>query len=142
MDTLTKEQRSQVMSRIRSTNTRPEVTLRRALWESGLRYRIHYGKERIDIAFPSKRIAIFVDGCFWHRCPQHGVLPKSNKAYWTPKLKNNVARSIAKDERLRRDGWTVFHFWEHEIDRPEKIVRKVIRGKPTAPAKTVSLSHI
>ena len=69
VDKISKEKRSKIMSAIRSKDTKPELSLRRALWAQGLRYRIHYGKEKIDIAFPSKKVAVFVDGCFWHRCP-------------------------------------------------------------------------
>jgi DNA mismatch endonuclease (patch repair protein) len=75
------------MSAIRSENTKPEIALRRALWARGWRYRKHYGKEKIDIAFPSKKLAIFLDGCFWHGCPLHSHLPKSHKEYWHLKLK-------------------------------------------------------
>lgn len=87
MDKISKEKRSKVMSAIRSEDTKPEMLLRKALWAKGLRYRVHYGKEKIDIAFPSIRLAVFVDGCFWHGCPQHSHLPKSNESYWHPKLK-------------------------------------------------------
>ena len=72
-------------------------------------------EERIDIAFPSKRLAIFVDGCFWHSCPLHGHAPKSNKSYWEAKLDSNLKRASLKDGRLRELGWEVLHFWEHEI---------------------------
>ena len=108
--------RSRIMSRIRSKGTGPEMALRRELWRMGLRYRVQYGRERIDIAFPGRKVAVFVDGCFWHSCPLHGHMPKSNAAYWVPKLGKNVERDRAKDTRLRQDGWAVVHFWEHEVD--------------------------
>ena len=109
------EARSRQMARIRSKDTKPELALRKELWHIGLRYRLQYGEERIDIAFPSKRLAIFVDGCFWHSCPLHGHAPKSNKSYWEAKLDSNLKRASLKDGRLRELGWEVLHFWEHEI---------------------------
>ena len=115
LDKLTPEERSRNMSRIKSRGTGPEMALRRALWKVGLRYRVQYGRERIDIAFPNKKVAVFVDGCFWHSCPIHGHPPKSNTAYWMPKLEKNIERDRAKDARLRQEGWDVLHFWEHEV---------------------------
>jgi len=90
MDMFSQEKRSEIMSSIKSKNTKPEILIRKALWKKGYRYRLHYGVEKIDIAFPSRKVAIFVDGCFWHMCPIHGNVPKSNKSYWVPKLKKNV----------------------------------------------------
>jgi DNA mismatch endonuclease (patch repair protein) len=113
------------MSAIRSENTKPEIVLRKALWAKGLRFRVYYGKEKIDIAFPSKRLAIFVDGCFWHGCPIHSHLPKSHKDYWHPKLKRNIERDKAKNSRLERDGWKVLRFWEHELTNTEEVARKI-----------------
>jgi len=108
------------MSAIPSRHTSPELALRKALRERGLSYRLHYGKERIDIAFPGKKIAVFVDGCFWHQCPLHGHLPKSNRRYWLPKLERNKKRAKEKDKRLRKLGWKVIHVWEHEFNNPKK----------------------
>ena len=125
MDRISKEQRSKIMSAIRSENTQPEMTLRKALWAKGLRFRVHYGKEKIDIAFPSKKLAIFVDGCFWHACPEHSRLPKTNRGYWHPKLKRNVERDKAKDERLKMGGWIVLRFWEHELKNLDAILNKI-----------------
>jgi DNA mismatch endonuclease (patch repair protein) len=114
------------MQAIRSTNTKPEVKLRKALFAAGLRYRLHYGKEKIDIAFPGKKVAIFVDGCFWHMCPKHGHLPKSNKAYWHPKLKCNIQRAKEKNKRLKKEGWKVLHIWAHEFNQLDKVLSKVL----------------
>ncbi len=125
VDKITKEQRSKIMAAIRSENTKPEVALRKALWAKGLRFRVQYGEEKIDIAFPVKKLAIFVDGCFWHGCPVHSHMPKSNESYWYPKLKKNIVRAKAKDERLQNDGWTVLHFWEHELQDIDKVIGKI-----------------
>ena len=113
------------MSAIRSENTQPEIMLRKALWAKGLRFRAHYGKEKIDIAFPSKKLAVFVDGCFWHGCPIHSHLPKSHESYWHPKLKRNIERDQAKNRRLKAEGWRVLRFWEHELNEPEKALEKI-----------------
>lgn len=126
MDKFSKEKRSKIMSSIRSKNTKPEVLLRKALWKEGYRYRIHYGKEKIDIAFPSKKIAIFVDGCFWHMCPLHGHVPKSREDYWIPKLNKNMERAKKKDERLEDAGWKVIHFWEHELKNIDEVLENVL----------------
>jgi DNA mismatch endonuclease (patch repair protein) len=127
VDRISKEKRSKIMSAIRSENTKPEIVLRKALWARGLRFRKYYCKEKIDIAFPSKKLAIFVDGCFWHGCPIHSHLPKSHKDYWHPKLKKNMERDQAKNRRLKAEGWKVLRFWEHEVEDPAKILNKVQR---------------
>jgi DNA mismatch endonuclease, patch repair protein len=113
------------MSAIHSKNTKPEILLRKALWAKGLRFRIQYGKEKIDVAFPSKKIAVFVDGCFWHGCPIHSHLPKTNKKYWVPKLKKNVERDSSKNERLRNQGWVIMRFWEHELENIEEVIGQI-----------------
>jgi DNA mismatch endonuclease, patch repair protein len=125
VDKFSKEKRSSIMKAIRSKNTGPEVKLRKVLRARGLRYRVYYGIEKIDIAFPSKKLAVFVDGCFWHGCPLHSHIPKSNKDYWLPKLKRNMERDGAKDERLKGEGWTVMHFWEHEMINVDLTADKI-----------------
>ena len=94
----------------------PEVRLRRELHSRGLRFRVNLRglPGTPDIAFTRAKIAVFVDGCFWHRCPRHGVLPKANRDWWREKLDRNVSRDRLKDEELVSLGWTVVHFWEHE----------------------------
>jgi DNA mismatch endonuclease (patch repair protein) len=115
------------MRAISSKHTNPELLLRKALFASGYRFRVHYGKEKIDIAFPRKKIAVFVDGCFWHMCPKHGHVPKSNKRYWLPKLKKNAIRAKEKGKRLKASGWKAIHIWEHEIPKIENAIRKISR---------------
>src|SRR5689334_19052347 len=110
--------RSGNMARIRGKDTDPEVRLRRELWRSGLRYRKHYKVEglRPDIVFPSKRVAIFVDGCFWHGCPNHYVPPSAGSEFWAAKLTANISRDKAQTLRLQAHGWRVIRIWEHEIN--------------------------
>lgn len=92
-DRLTAAQRQHCMSRVKAKDTKPEMRLRRALWAKGLRYRKHAklpGKP--DIVFPSRRLAVFIDGCFWHACPEHGSIPKTNKEFWKKKIYRTVER--------------------------------------------------
>jgi DNA mismatch endonuclease, patch repair protein len=125
VDKISKKERSKVMSAIRSTNTKPELKLRKALFTKGYRYRIHYGKSKIDIAFPPKKIAIFVDGCFWHGCPLHSHVPQTNVEYWRPKLQRNKERDLAVNACLQNDGWLVLRFWEHELDNISTVINKI-----------------
>jgi DNA mismatch endonuclease, patch repair protein len=103
----------------RSIDTRPEVALRSQLHRSGLRFRKDYllrtadRRARVDVAFPRLKLAVFVDGCFWHACPQHGRQPRSNESYWARKLQRNVERDRQVDVALERAGWRVLRLWEH-----------------------------
>lgn len=100
-------------------DTPAELALRRVLHSKGLRYRVDVRPEsglrrRADIVFSRARVAVFVDGCFWHACPDHGTSSKSNAEWWREKLRTNVARDRDTDERLRSAGWIVVRVWEHE----------------------------
>lgn len=104
----------------RSTNTKPELALRRALHRLGYRYRLGVRvvlpsrSVRPDLTFNARRVAVFVDGCFWHSCPTHGRMPSDPSGYWAAKLARNRARDTVVDEGLRAAGWTVVRVWEHE----------------------------
>jgi DNA mismatch endonuclease (patch repair protein) len=116
MDVLTKEQRSYCMSQIQGKNTKPELMLRKYLWNLGIRYRLHYNLPgKPDIVLIKNRIAVFVDGCFWHGCEAHGVTPKTNSKFWDTKIKENLQRDIRNSALLEDQGWTVLRFWEHDI---------------------------
>jgi DNA mismatch endonuclease (patch repair protein) len=112
--------RSANMRANRRTDTKPEMALRRALHGQGFRYRKDYrldldgARVRPDIAFTARRVAVFVDGCFWHACPEHGTKPASNTWYWGPKLIRTVERDRAADAALLAAGWQVVRVWEHE----------------------------
>jgi len=111
---------SKVMSSIKGKNTKPELLFRKMLWSSGIKgYRLHWKVEgRPDIAFPGKKLAIFIHGCYWHRCPVCNLSkPKVNSTFWSDKFEKNVARDERKRSALERDGWTVLTFWECEIDK-------------------------
>lgn len=107
------------MGRIRSRDTRPEIALRKALWAAGLRYRLKAGVHlpgHPDLAFPRAKVAVFVDGCFWHGCPDHGHIPKSRVEYWAPKIERNQTRDAQANAQLAELGWRVLRFWEHQVD--------------------------
>lgn len=115
----TSPQISARMSRQRTAGTAPEAGLRRELFRRGFRYRVDYPlptmpRRRADIAFTRAKVAVFVDGCFWHSCPEHGTAPKANAEWWAAKLARNVERDRDTDDRLRQAGWIVVRVWEHE----------------------------
>lgn len=108
-----------VMLGNRSRDTKPELAVRRLLHAAGLRYRVSFRpianlRRTADIVFTKHRIAVFIDGCYWHACPVHGTTAKLNSAYWSTKLAGNVARDADTNNRLRDEGWIVLRFWEHE----------------------------
>jgi DNA mismatch endonuclease (patch repair protein) len=127
---------SRQMQRMPRRDTGPEVALRRELHARGLRFRKELGglPGRPDIVFTRAQLAVFVDGCFWHRCPLHSTRPKTNAAWWEAKLDANVARDRRQDQQLTDAGWTVIRVWEHEPvdtagDRIEAVWR-TLRGEP------------
>ncbi len=128
--------RSENMARIRGSNTKPEIRLRRALWSAGLRYRLFITTPagRPDIVFPSRKIAIFVDGCQWHGCPEHYVRPRTREEFWGSKLAENVQRDRRQTLTLEAAGWQVCRFWEHEVaTQLEKVVARIratVEGQP------------
>jgi len=121
------------MKKIRRAGTSAEMELRRALHARGLRYRVDTPllpdkRRRVDIAFPSARVAVFVDGCFWHGCPEHATWPASNADFWRQKIETNQRRDRNTDSQLREAGWQVLRVWEHEDPKPvaariETVVR-------------------
>ncbi|TLF78427.1 very short patch repair endonuclease [Nocardia cyriacigeorgica] len=107
------------MSRQRRAGTEPELALRRELHRRGLRYFVDRApirgqRRRADVIFPRRRVAVYVDGCFWHSCPEHATYPKNNAEWWAEKLAANVARDRATDAALIAAGWQVIRIWEHE----------------------------
>ena len=132
-----KESTSRLMSKNKSKNTKPELVLRKEMWRNGVRgYRLHWKKApgKPDIAFPGKKIAIFVNGCFWHRCPHcRPHLPKSNVDFWKNKFEKNVERDKKKREQLAQIGWETITIWECQIrdqldDQIDRI-KQVVSGQ-------------
>jgi len=129
-DVLTPEQRQFNMSRIRGRDTKPEKLLRSALHAEGLRFRIHRRDipGRPDLVFVKARVAVFIDGCFWHGCPVHCVKPKTNRAFWLSKIRRNKARDVKVNATLAAGGWKVRRYWEHDLKiRMPQIVRALTR---------------
>jgi DNA mismatch endonuclease (patch repair protein) len=126
------------MRAVRRTDTKPELALRRALHRQGYRYRKDFrldltgARVRPDIAFTARRVAVFVDGCFWHCCPEHGTQPAANTWYWQPKLARNVERDRAADAALAAAGWSVVRVWEHET--LEGAIAAVLAALTQSPA--------
>jgi DNA mismatch endonuclease, patch repair protein len=122
------------MSAQKRTGTEPEMLLRKQLHASGLRYRVNMAipglpRRRADITFTRARIVVFVDGCFWHRCPEHATDPATRGEWWQKKLDGNVARDRETDDHLRQLGWKVLRFWEHEDPlSAAEIVERAVRG--------------
>ena len=124
---------SERMTRARRENTGPERALRSVLHRRGYRFRVHRpvpgaARRKVDIVFPVEKLAVFVDGCFWHACPEHATWPSANAAFWRRKLERNAERDRETDARLTASGWTVVRIWEHEsvdeaCDRVEETLR-------------------
>lgn len=131
-DCFSSEKRSEVMRAVSHFNTPPEKRLRRSLWHEGFRYRLHrrISNARPDIVFIGKRVAVFVDGCFWHGCPRHYTAPINNAEFWREKLRMNQERDRRNDRELRDEGWTVLRYWSCEIkcdlSRVLEQVRRVL----------------
>ena len=116
------------MSRQRVGDTQPELCVRRLLFAAGLRYRKHYPvpgypRRSIDVAFPRQRLAVFLDGCFWHGCADHKSTPKANAGWWAAKIEENRRRDWETTAELESRGWRVMRFWEHEA--PEAVMAAI-----------------
>ena len=127
-DVFTKAKRSEVMSRIRGRgNKETEIALARIFRAEGItgwrRHTALIGNP--DFAFRRQRVAIFVDGCFWHGCPKHSNMPANNRAFWKKKLAGNQARDRLVSRTLRRNGWRVVRIWEHELRKPARVLARV-----------------
>jgi len=136
-DTVDKATRSRIMSRIRGKNTKPEIQLRRALFATGTRFRVHDRSVpgTPDISHKGAKVAVFVDGCFWHGCPEHYSRPASRRKFWDAKLAYN--HDLRRRVLARLDGWTVTQVWECQVrdEAPtvaSAIARSIRRGRTTA----------
>lgn len=125
------------MSRQASRDTAPEVAVRKLLHASGYRYRVNervpgMSRRTIDIAFTRAKVAVLIDGCFWHGCPTHATQPKANAEWWREKLERNMARDRETTAHLESEGWKVLRFWEHES--AEEVAGRIVAtvGPPSA----------
>ena len=127
------------MAKVRQKGTDAELALRTEMFRIGLRYRIDYlvltrPRRVADVAFPGRKIAVFVDGCFWHGCPEHGTWPKHNGEFWREKIEANRRRDADTNDRLRSAGWTVLRFWSHESPMDAaRTVAETVAGAETRP---------
>jgi DNA mismatch endonuclease (patch repair protein) len=119
-------------------DTKPEMALRRELHRRGFRYRVDVSpvaglRRRADIIFTSARVAVFVHGCFWHGCPDHGTKPKANAEWWAEKLERNISRDVDTRQQVEAAGWAVVEMWEHEdpIDVADKLALLIRSRLPT-----------
>jgi len=128
-DIYDRNKRSLIMSKVKRKNTKLEVMLRKALFQAGLRgYRIDSKLPgHPDIVYTRFKVAIFVDGCFWHGCPKCGSIPKSNTEFWINKINANKDRDIRVNKMLGENGWTVLRFWQHEISKELDRVLQTVR---------------
>ncbi len=114
----------------RRRDTSPEIAVRSILHARGLRFRVDYPIRtaertiRVDIAFPRVKLAILIDGCFWHGCPEHGTMPTRNRDYWEPKITRNRERDLHQTELLSETGWRALRFWTHE--HPDEICNQIL----------------
>jgi len=138
---------SRRMAKVRQKGTDAEIKLRRELYRNGLRYRVSYvvlqrPRRVADVAFPGIKIAIFVDGCFWHGCPKHATWPKQNAEFWRQKIKTNRSRDADTNGKLEAIGWQVVRVWEHEspVTAAESISRLVAKTKAMR-SKSPSSTH-
>ena len=132
-DRLGKNTRSYIMSQIKGRNTKPEISLRKALFKQDYRYSLNHRFKGInckpDIVMVSRRVCIFIDGCFWHRCKKCFRAPRTNKLYWVPKIKENIDRDRRQNSVFKKEKWKVIRIWEHEINQDVcKVVRKIIKS--------------
>ena len=129
-DVLTKEQRRYNMSRIKGKNTKVELKFRKHLQKLGLKgYQLHSNSVfgRPDVTFDKFKVAVFIDGCLWHKCKIHYVPPKTRKYFWINKIEANVTRDKLVNKTLKKTGWKVLRFWEHEVHKNMDYVMNKIR---------------
>ena len=133
-DVFTKEKRSEVMSRIKGRGNKDTelalILIMKKHHISGWRRNYDlFGKP--DFVFPKQKVALFVDGCFWHMCPKHFNMPQNNKAFWEKKLLGNKVRDGVVVRTLRQGNWKVVRIWEHELASPEQVVKKLVKALQT-----------
>lgn len=131
--------KSEQMARVRSRNTGPEVALRSALHRAGLRFALRSGLPGSpDVAFVRQRVAVFVDGCFWHGCQRHYTRPVANASFWSQKLRRNVERDRRADADLALLGWSVVRIWEHDVLKSLDVtvarVQRILRRREASAA--------
>lgn len=128
-DTVSKKKRSEIMSKVKSKDSKIEVDFRKSIWKAGFKYRKnptkYFGKP--DIVLPKHKMAIFVDSCFWHGCKKHCRIPTARKKYWTAKIDRNIARDKEVSKYYKKQGWKIFRIWEHDLlKKQDKIIKSML----------------
>lgn len=128
-DIFSRKKRSEIMSKVRSKDSRIEVEFRKKMWRAGFRYRKnaknYFGKP--DIVLPKYKTVIFVDSCFWHGCDKHYSIPKTRVDFWKNKIKENKRRDREVDRHYVKEGWSIIRIWEHDLKNSDKIINKINR---------------
>ncbi|WP_439024603.1 very short patch repair endonuclease [Bacillus halotolerans] len=119
MDNVSKEKRSNTMKAVKSKNTKIEKVVSKEIWGRGIRFRknVKNLKGKPDIAIKKYKIVIFIDSCFWHGCPLHGRIPKSNVEFWNNKIKRNIERDKSINQYYTKKGWNILRIWEHDLNK-------------------------
>ena len=128
MDTVSRQKRSEIMSHVKSKDSKIETLFRKELWQSGFRYRKNSSKYfgKPDIVLPKYKTAIFIDSCFWHGCKKHCRIPTARKKYWTEKIARNAERDKEVSKHYKKLGWKIFRVWEHEMSKNlNKMLKKI-----------------
>ncbi|MFA6096032.1 MAG: very short patch repair endonuclease [Candidatus Paceibacterota bacterium] len=129
MDIYSKKKRSEIMSKVRSKDSKLEIEFRKKLWKVGFRYcknsSKYFGKP--DLVLSKYKAVIFVDSCFWHGCKRHGSMPNTRKRFWQLKLARNVERDREVTKYYKKIGWKIFRIWEHQLKNGQKIIDRIIQ---------------
>jgi DNA mismatch endonuclease (patch repair protein) len=129
---------SRRMSATKGQSNQWELSIRSALHRQGFRFRVYYrgilgSRRSIDIAFPARRVAVFLDGCFWHGCPKHATVPKTRTEFWKHKIATNRTRDRDTNRKLRKLGWKVIRVWSHESNPTDRIIKQLMASPPLRP---------
>lgn len=124
VDVVSKKKRSEIMSAVRSKDTKIEIAFRKALWKQGFRYRKNSAKYfgKPDLALKKYKTAIFIDSCFWHGCKKHCRIPATNKKYWIDKINRNKERDKEVSKFYKKSGWKIIRIWEHDLVKKQKAI--------------------
>jgi len=126
-DIFSKKKRSEIMSKVRSKDSKIEIEFRKKLWKAGFRYRKnstkYFGKP--DIVLPKYKTVIFIDSCFWHGCKKHGTMPQTRKKFWETKIERNKERDKEVNRYYRKADWKIFRIWEHDLKMIDKSAEKL-----------------
>ncbi|MBN2016099.1 very short patch repair endonuclease [Candidatus Dojkabacteria bacterium] len=130
MDKVSRKKRSQIMSKVRSKDTKIEIEFRTELWKKGYRYKKNVSKlkGKPDLYFPKYRTVVFIDSCFWHGCKKHLRMPSSNRGYWESKIRKNINRDKEINKYFKQNGYKIIRVWEHDIQTNlDKSIKRIIR---------------